>query len=140
MSGRHRIFRWNRLRTAYALAFTLVLALTELGREVYPPVVYRTGFNDWGFADTLGNHLGALTLVFFIPAVMNANRAEALIVIVTVTGGYVLYELGQSFLPGSVSDAGDMTACMIGGVLSLLLFMLIHSFVSGARRFAGRTD
>ncbi len=74
----------------------------------------------------MGNHLGAVTLVFFILAVMHATFKEGLIVVAVVTVGYVAYELVQRFLPGSVSDPRDVTASIVGGCLSLLLFLVIY--------------
>ena len=74
----------------------------------------------------MGNHLGAVTLVFFILAVMNATRQEALIVIAVVTIGYVGYEFVQLYLPGSTFDLKDVVASIVGGTLSLLLFVVIY--------------
>jgi hypothetical protein len=129
MNNRHKIFTWNRLRSAYVLVFLLSFVITEIGREIYRPYIYQNGLNDFGIADTMGNHLGAVTLVFFILAVMNATRQEALIVIATVTVGYVGYEFVQQFLPGSVIDPKDMIASIVGGVLSFLLFSAIYQFI-----------
>lgn len=130
MNSHHKFLTWNRLRGAYVLVFLLSFVITELGREIYRPYIYTTGLNDFGIADTMGNHLGAVTLVFFILAVMNATRQEALIVIATVTIGYVGYEFVQQFLPGSVVDPKDMVASIFGGALSLLLFLGIYQFAS----------
>ena len=126
MNSHQKFLTWNRLRSAYVLVFLLSFVLTELGREIYRPYIYTHGLNDFGIADTMGNHLGAVTLVFFILAVMNATRQEALIVIATVTIGYVGYEFVQQFLPGSVVDPKDMVASIVGGILSFLLFSAIY--------------
>ena len=123
MNNRHKLFTWNRLRTAYLLVFILSFALTEIGRYVYRPFIYGAGLNDLGIADTMGNHLGAVTLVFFILAVLNATRREAFIVITVVTVGYVCYEFVQQFLPGSIADQKDVAASIVGGALSFLLFI-----------------
>jgi len=125
MNQRHKIFTWDGRRTAFVLTFLLAFALTEFGRTVYRPFVYRAGLNDFGIADTMGNHIGAVAQVFFILAVMNATRQEGLIVIGVVTIGYVGYEFVQRALPGSVSDPLDAVASVVGGVLSLTLFILI---------------
>ncbi len=128
MNTHQKFLTWNRLRNAYVLVFLLSFVITEIGRDIYRPYIYKNDLNDFGIADTMGNHLGAVTLVFFILAVMNATRQEALIVIATVTIGYIGYEFLQQFLPGSVVDPKDMVASIIGGILSLLLFLAIYQF------------
>jgi VanZ family protein len=133
MYRRHKLFTWSRVRTVYLLTSVLSFALTEIGRDVYRPFVYRTGLNDLGVADTMGNHIGAVALVFFILTLMNATRQEALIVIAVVTIGYVVYEFAQYFLPGSVVDVKDAVASIVGGVLSLLVFIVVY-------RVAGRRE
>jgi VanZ family protein len=125
MNNHHKLLQWNRHRSAYILVFLLAFFLTELGRNLYRPFVYSKGLNDLGIADTIGNHLGAVTLVFFTLAVMNATRQEALIVISVVTFGYIGYEFVQQFLPGSTADSKDVVASIAGGILSLMLFLLI---------------
>ena len=77
----------------------------------------------------MGNHIGAVTQVFFILAVINATRQEGLIVITVVTTGYIGYAFVQCALPGSVSDPLDAVASVVGGVLSLSLFMLIDGLM-----------
>lgn len=129
MNNRHKLFTWSRLRSAYLCVFLFAFALTEIGRYIYRPFVYGSGLNDFGMADTMGNHLGAVTLVFFILAVMNATRQEALIVIATVTMGYVGYEFVQQVLPGSTFDLKDAMASIIGGTMSLLLFLVTYRLV-----------
>ena len=105
VKNRHKLFRWTRLRSAYLLAFLLSFAITEIGRYVYRPFVSEAGLNDLGIADTMGNHLGAVTLVFFTLTVMNATWQEGLIVIAVVTIGYVGYEFVQQHLPGSTASS-----------------------------------
>jgi len=75
----------------------------------------------------MGNHLGAVTLVFLILFVMHATRLESYIVLGVVTFGYVGYEFAQRFLPGSTLDPKDMVASLVGGVVALLLLRLIDS-------------
>jgi len=127
MSSRHKLLTWSNHRTAYSLVFLLTFALTEIGRYLYRPFVYNAGLNDFGIADTMGNHLGAVALIFFILAVMHATYEEGLIVVAVVTVGYVAYEFAQRFLPGSTADSKDVVASIIGGLLSLLLFIVTLS-------------
>lgn len=128
---RHKMLVWSSRRLAYLMLFVVAFCLTELGRYVYRPFVYERGLSDFGLADTMGNHLGAVTLVFFILFVMHATRVESYIVLGVVTFGYVGYELAQRLLPGSTSDPKDIVASLIGGVIALLLLRLVDA---GVRR------
>ena len=118
MADRHKLLTWSRRRTAYALLFVLAFAMTEAGRYLYRPFVHAAGWHDLGIADTMGNHLGAITLVFFILAVMHASYREGLIVVAVVTVGYIAYELVQPVLPGSTADVKDAVASVAGGTVS----------------------
>lgn len=118
MADRHKLLTWSHRRTAYLLVFLVAFAMTEAGRNVYRPFVYRSGWRDLGIADTMGNHLGAVTLVFFILAVMHATYHEGLIVVGVVTFGYIAYEFAQPLLPGSTADTKDAVASVVGGVAS----------------------
>ena len=118
MADRHKLLTWSRRRTAYVLVFLVAFVMTEAGRNLYRPFVYRSGWNDLGIADTMGNHLGAVTLVFFILAVMHATYHEGLIVVGVVTFGYIAYEFTQPLLPGSTADTKDAVASVVGGVAS----------------------
>jgi hypothetical protein len=132
---RHKMLLWSSRRAAYLTLFVVAFSLTELGRYVYRPFVYERGLSDFGLADKMGNHLGAVTLVFFILFVMHATRVESYIVLGVVTFGYVGYELAQRWLPGSTSDPKDIVASLIGGVIALVLLRLVDAAVQRRSAF-----
>lgn len=124
------ILRFSRLRVVYVVAFLCAFALTELGRYVYRPHAYRSGLNDFGIADTMGNSLGVVTQIFLLLAVMHSNWRQGLRVILFVTCGYIAYEFAQLVLPKGTFDMKDVVATLVGGVIAVGVLWL-------ARRFAG---
>lgn len=125
LMSRHKMLLWSPRRTAHLVLFLVSFTLTELGRYVYRPLVYQRGLHDFGVADTMGNHLGAVTLVFFTCFIMHATRRESHIVLGVVTFGYIGYEAVQRFLPGSTADPADAIATAIGGLAAWLLLQAV---------------
>ena len=61
MDWHRRFFTFSRtgpINTPVALG---TFVLTEIGRDIYPPRVYSHNINDFGIADTVGNHLGPVS-------------------------------------------------------------------------------
>lgn len=131
------ILRFSRLRVVYVVAFLCALALTELGRYVYRPHVYRSGVSDFGIADTMGNSLGVVTQIFLMLAVMHSNWRQGLRVILFVTCGYIAYEFAQLVLPKGTFDMKDVIATLVGGIIAAgVLWLARH--IAGDRVVAGR--
>jgi len=118
---------WSRMRTKYLLLCLVFYGLTELGRVVYRPFIYQHHIRDYGIADTIGNHFGAVALIFAILTIQHSTLLEGWIVISVVTFGYIAYEIAQQFIPGSVFDSGDIVASVIGGILASGLFWWLYS-------------
>ena len=113
------ILKFSRLRVVCAVGCVCAFALTELGRYVYRPYVYRTGLSDFGIADTVGNSLGVVTQIFLMLAVMHSNWRQGLRVIAFVVCGYVAYECLQAILPKRTFDVKDVMATVVGGVIAV---------------------
>ncbi len=123
-----RLFRRSFLRLAYLIAFVCFFILTETGRKVYRPYVYRNHIDDWGVADTIGNSLGTLTQIFFYLGLMNATRVQSYRIIAFVTLGYIAYELVQPILPRGTFDMKDVLATFGAGVVAAVSVAVIHLF------------
>lgn len=124
-----RIFKLGPLRGAYFITFALFFIITEIGREIYRPYIYRNAINDFGFADVVGNLLGGVAICFFLLAINHATRLQGLRIIAVATLGITIYELLQAVLPRGVLDWKDVIATPIAGLISLLLCLLIWRFV-----------
>ena len=125
---RDRLFKKSFLRLAYLIAFTCFFILTEIGRKVYRPYIYRNHIDDWGVADTIGNSLGTLTQIFFYLGLANATRVQSYRLIAFVTLGYIAYELVQPILPRGTFDTKDVLATLAAGVVAAVSVAVIHFF------------
>ena len=127
--SKERVFKLGPLRGVYFLVFALSFALTEAGRNIYRPFVYRNGIDDLGLADVIGNLLGTVVIIFFQLGVAHATRKQGLRIVALVTGGIVIYELLQPILPRGVLDWKDVVSTLIAGAFALGLLLLITRLV-----------
>lgn len=123
---KERFFKMNALRVAYFVAFVSFFVLTEIGRKVYRPYIYRMHLDDFGIADTMGNSLGTLTQIFFYLGLSNATPKQSYRLIGFVTLGYIVYEIVQPWLPRGVFDWRDMVATLAAGTFAALVVTVIH--------------
>ena len=114
-----------RRRVINSLVGLFGLVLTEVGRHVYRPIVYSRGIFDFHVADTLGNSVGTMALVFFLLAAFGGDRNADDRIIVSATVGTVVYELGSPLL-GKPIDPWDIGATVVAGGLSWLLARSLH--------------
>ena len=124
-----RALRFGPLRAAYLFTFAVLFVLTELGRKVYRPYIYRNGIDDFGLADVIGNLFGTSVSIFFNMALCHATRAQGLCIIAFTTLGITIYELLQPVLPRGVLDWKDVISTPIAGLGSLILFSVLWRVV-----------
>ena len=125
MNINKRLLTVSRRRIIAFIIFVLAFVLTEIGRDIYRPYIYANDINDFGIANTIGNFLGAITIVFLTIAVGNSNYREGLLVIAIVTIGLILYEFSQPLLAGSTFDFEDIIATLFGGIISLTVHRML---------------
>jgi len=113
-------------RIAYAITFLLSFILTELGRNYYRPYIYENNINDLGIADSIGNLGGIIVQIFFGLMLFNSSKKKGFRVIAFFVVGYIMYEIVQPILPKGVFDWLDIYGTVLGGILGLLFFMIIH--------------
>lgn len=123
------------VRLLYVLTAVVALFLTEAGRYIYRPYIYRNDINDFGIADSMGNLGGIVVQVFFSLAILNSQRRKAYNVIGFLTIGYILYEIVQPFLPKGVFDWKDIYGTLIGGFVSVVFLRLLGVIVRTNRTF-----
>jgi len=126
MSQRHRLLTCSRGRIVNLLIAAVAFALTEIGRCVYRPYVYSHEIDDLGVADTMGNHLGTVALVYVTLAISHATRRDGLVMMAVIVPGLILYEFVQDQLAGSTFDPRDVVATLVGGALSAAIYRLAH--------------
>ena len=114
------------IRIVYFVVFLLSFLFTEFGRYVYRPFIYNNHINDFGIADSIGNWGGIVVQIFFGLAIINSSFKQGFSVIAVATGGYILYEFAQPYLPKGTFDWLDVYGTLAGGIIALVLFFLIH--------------
>ena len=123
------------LRLLYAATAVAAFLVTEAGRSVYRPYIYRNGINDLGIADSMGNLGGIVVQVFFSLAILNSPKNKAFNVIGFLVVGYVLYEFVQPYLPKGVFDWRDIYGTIIGGVVAVIVLFLMRLIVRNNQVF-----
>ena len=81
----------------------------------------------------MGNSGGIIVQIFFGLAVLNSPKNKAPQLIGFFTFGYIAYELIQPILPKGTFDWLDIYGTLIGGVLGLLIFLIVHLLVKENR-------
>lgn len=122
-------------RLLYAVTAVAAFLLTEAGRSVYRPYIYRNGINDFGIADSMGNLGGIVVQIFFSLAILNSQKEKAFNVIGFLVVGYILYEIVQPYLPKGVFDWKDIYGTIIGGFVSVIFLLLLRLVVRNDRVF-----
>lgn len=124
-----RALKFGPIRAIYFGLFVVLFLLTELGRRVYRPYIYRNGIDDWGLADVVGNLFGTAVSIFFNLAFSHANRVQGLRIIAFTAMGITIYELLQPVLPKGVLDWKDVISTPVSGLFSALVFVVIWRLV-----------
>ncbi len=113
-------------RIAYFVTFVFSFIMTEIGRFYYRPYIYENNINDLGIADSIGNLGGIVVQIFFGLLLLNSSKKKGFRVIVFFVVGYIFYEIVQPILPRGVFDWLDIYGTVLGGIVGLLLYLLIH--------------
>ena len=116
-------------RIVYLITALFSFLLTEFGRFVYRPYIYENNINDFGIADSIGNSGGIVVQIFFGLALINSPFKKGFRLIGLFVVGYILYEILQPILPKGTFDWLDIYGTLIGGVIGLILYLLIHKLI-----------
>lgn len=117
------------LRITYLIIAVLFFFITEAGRKIYRPYIYSNNIDDYGIADSIGNSGGIIVQIFFSLAILNSPRKKAFHVFGFIVIGYIVYEILQPYLPRGVFDWQDVYGTLIGGILSLIVYMFVKKVV-----------
>jgi hypothetical protein len=123
--GKNKFCNIDTLRIYYFILFLISYGLTEIGRELYRPIIYANHINDFGIADSIGNAGGIIAQIFFGFLTINPSKRIGIRLIVLFSVGYILYKIAQLFLPGGVFDLKDIYGTLLGGILSAVVFLLL---------------
>lgn len=119
----------DRYRICYILIAIAMFLVTESGRFLYRPYIYRNEINDYGLADSIGNLGGIIVQIFFSLAMLNSPKKKGYLVIGLIVIGYILYEIIQPYLPRGVFDWKDIYGSIIGGAISVIIWFTFHKII-----------
>lgn len=95
--------------------------LTELARSFYRPYIYHNHIFDFYIADTIGNSLGTVTIIFIILTISGKGSKMDWKLIMLLTAGLVGYEM-FNLIDNHPFDFLDVVATILFGGLSLTLY------------------
>jgi len=116
-------------RLVYLVTGGMMFLITEFGRFVYRPYIYQNNIHDFGLADSIGNLGGIVVQIFVMLAVFNSPYKKGFNLIIFLTAGYILYEFAQPYLPKGTFDWLDVYGTIIGGLVSVVLYLIIHKLI-----------
>lgn len=116
-------------RVTYFLMSLFFFLITEIGRNIYRPYIYKNHIDDFGIANSIGNLGGILVQIFFGIAVFNSQMIKSIRLIIFFILGYILYELIQPILPRGVFDWQDIIGTLIGGIIAVLMLFLLQRVI-----------
>lgn len=119
----------DKKRIVYVITAILSFFGTEFGRFFYRPYIYENNIKDFGIADSVGNWGGIVVQVFFGLALLNPTFKKGFRLIGFFVAGYTVYEFLQPILPKGTFDWLDIFGTLIGGVIGLVLYLIIHKLV-----------
>ena len=120
----------DRKRIIYLVITVTFFLLTEIGRNIYRPFIYSNSIEDYGIADSIGNLGGIIVQIFFSLTILNSPKKQGFRVIGFIVIGYIIYEILQLYLPRGVFDWKDIYGTVLGGIISILIWLTINIFVN----------
>ena len=126
--SKNRFLKLGPIRGVYFILFAAFFLLTEMGREIYRPYIYRNGIDDFGFADVVGNLLGTVAIIFFDLGISHATKRQGIRLVAFITLGVAIYALLQPVLPRGVLDWKDVVSTF-AGLFSLAMLLAVWRVV-----------
>ena len=117
-------------RIIYLMVAIVFFLLTEAGRFIYRPFIYKNNINDFGIADSIGNSGGIVVQIFLTLAMLNSSRTKQIRIVGFLVIGYILYEILQPYLPKGVFDWKDVFGTIAGGIIALFVLYIMNQIVT----------
>jgi len=118
-----RFTRYKIINLAIGLSAVLIYEL--IARPFYRPYIYSNGIYDFHVADTIGNSLGTIGVIFMFLFVLTNDKTHGYSLIKLITISVVLYEIGHPLL-GKPIDIYDIIATIITGIICHFLFKWLY--------------
>lgn len=114
-----RVSRYKIL--SFGIGMTALLIYEFVGLPYYRPYIYSNQLHDFHIADTLGNTLGTIALIFILIALLSDEKAKGKRLIKFGTIIALLMELLHPLLGKSI-DIWDILATLTTSILCLIAF------------------
>ncbi|MBC8004591.1 MAG: hypothetical protein H7X84_03875 [Verrucomicrobia bacterium] len=105
----------------FGIGMAALLIYEFIGRPYYRPYIYSNKINDFHLADTLGNSLGTIAIIFIIVSLFSDEKTKGKSMIVMGTVVAVLMEFIHPLL-GKPIDILDIFASLVTGIVSFVIF------------------
>lgn len=121
------------------ILFAVFFFITEVGRSIYRPEIYKHEIFDLYIADTLGSSFGTLTAIFFVLLLQAKNKISDMFYIIGVTVVMMILEVLR--VPGNVTyDIHDLYAALIFGLLAAAFYFIYFLWLPFKRAKKTPTD
>lgn len=115
-------WKFNRYKVVNLLVGATALLVYELvARPFYRPYIYSNHINDFHIADTLGNSLGTIAMIFILLFFLSHEKSKGKPVIILGIISLVIYEIAQPLL-GKPIDIWDILATLATGAMCFMAF------------------
>jgi hypothetical protein len=135
-----RLLKPSLRRATCMIICAMAFVLTEAGRRIYRPYVYRTGIDDLGLADMMGNLGGTVVQIYLSLGLVHAAPVQGFRIIAFVAAGYTLYEIVQPILPRGTFDVKDIAATLIASLFCAALWAALVALLPESRASADDAD
>lgn len=108
-----------------ALGLGALLVYEFIARPYYRPYIYANNINDFHIADTIGNSLGTIAVVFGFLFMIGGERSKDIFLIKTVTISVVIYEMAHPLL-GKPIDPWDIAATLLTGAFCFVIYQSLY--------------
>lgn len=105
----------------FTIGIAALLIYEFIARPYYRPYIYSHKINDFHLADTLGNSLGTIALIFILVSLFSEEKTKGKSRIVLGTVIAILIEFIHPLL-GKPIDLWDMLASLITGIVCFIVF------------------
>jgi hypothetical protein len=123
------------------LAVAVVMfGVTEFGRHVLRPFVRRTGIDDLGLTDSIGNLGGIIVQIFFTLAVCNPTKPGSYRFAALLAAGYIGYEFLQPYLPRGTFDWNDVLGTLLGLAVALPVLWILWRVFPDEQQSGGNSQ
>jgi hypothetical protein len=109
----------------FAVGLSALLIYEFVARPYYRPYIYSHTIYDFHIADTIGNSLGTIAVVFGFLFLLGGEKSRDQFLIRTMVISVVVYEIAHPLL-GKPIDLWDIAATILTGGFCIILHKFLY--------------